>query len=137
MSLLDLFGKKDVSSDISKRLPFMLTTEFVPYRLKSREKNNCTLNIKVKNLMNEAVLSSVVIELPKQLSFDSMGMSQQKEVKIGNMAPNEEKYNSIEIHGGVGTDKGSYTITLTAFVHYRDYAHIINEMRKRVILEVL
>ncbi|MGC8479412.1 MAG: hypothetical protein ACP5M9_01960 [Candidatus Micrarchaeia archaeon] len=137
MSLFDLFGKKDVSSDISKKLPFMLTTEFVPYRLKSREKNNCTLNIKVKNLMNEAVLSSVVIELPKQLSFDSMGMSKQKEIKIGNMAPNEEKYNYVEIYGGVGTDKGSYTITLTAFVHYRDYAHIINEMRKRVILEVL
>ncbi|MEM0200976.1 MAG: hypothetical protein QXD23_01060 [Candidatus Micrarchaeaceae archaeon] len=137
MGLFDLFGKKDVSQDVTKTLPFMLVTEFVPYKIKSREKNNCSLNIKIKNLTKEPVLSSIVIEVPKQLSFDAMGISKQKEVKIGNLGPNEEKISSIDIHGGVGTDKGSYTITITAFVHYRDYAHVINEMRKRTILEVI
>ena len=137
MGLFDLFGKKDVSEDISKKLPFILVTEFVPYRLKSKEKNNCTLNVRIKNLTKEPVLSSIVIEVTKQLSFDAMGISKQKEVKIGNLAPNEEKFSSIDIHGGVGTDKGSYTITMTAFVHYRDYAHVINEMRKRAVLEVI
>lgn len=137
MGLFDLFGKKDVSEDITKKLPFILVTEFVPYRLKSKEKNNCSLNVRIKNLTKEPVLSSVVVEVPKQLSFDTMGISKQKEIKIGNLAPNEERIASIDVHAGVGTDKGSYTITLTAFVHYRDYAHVINEMRKRAILEVI
>ncbi len=137
MGFFDLFGKKNVSEDISKKVPFSLNTEFVPYRLKSKEKNSCSMYIKLKNLTSEPVLGSIVVELPKQLSFDAMGLSREKELRIGNIAANEQKNQGIEIYGGLATDKGSYTLTITAFVHYRDYAHVINEMRKRAILEVI
>ncbi len=137
MGIFDLFGKKNVSEDLSKKTPFILTTEFVPYHIKSKEKNSCAVNIKIKNTTPEPVLSSIIIELPKQLSFDAMGISKQKELRIGNIGPNEEKFSSIDVYGGLATDKGNYTITFTAFIHYRDYAHVINEMRKRSILEAI
>ncbi len=118
-------------------MPFTIKTEFVPYRLKSRESSTVTLNVGLKNITNEAVLGSLVIEVPRQLSFDMTGTAKQKEVRLGTIAPNAEKFSSIDIHGGLGTDKGTYTMTLTAFVHYRDYGHVLNEMRKRTVIEAV
>jgi len=137
MGILDIFGKKDVSNELGKRVPFMIKAEFTPYHLKSRERSVVSLNLGLKNITGEPVLGSMVVELPKQLSFDSIGASKQKEVRLGTMANNEEKMAGIDIYGGTGTDKGSYTITITAFVHYRDYGHVINEVRKRTVVEVV
>ncbi len=137
MGILDIFGKKDASTDLGKKVPFMIRTEFTPYHLKSKERGTVSLNIGVKNITGEPVLGSVVVELPKQLSFDSVGASKQREARLGTMADNEEKSASMEIYGGTGTDKGTYTLTVTAFIHYRDYGHIINEVRKRTALEVV
>ncbi|MCL5428124.1 MAG: hypothetical protein M1321_03000 [Candidatus Marsarchaeota archaeon] len=137
MGILDIFGKKDVSNELGKKVPFMIRTEFTPYHLKSRERSTVTLNLGVKNITGEPVLSSAVVELPRQLSFDSIGVSKQKEVRLGTMAKDEEKTASVDIFGGTGTDKGTYTLTITAFIHYRDYGHIINEVRKRVAVEAV
>ena len=137
MGLFDLFGKKDVNAGLSKQVPYMLKTEFVPYRLKSKERSSSVLSIGLKNMTGEPVMGSVVVEVPKQLSFDSMGTSKQREVKFGTIGKDEERATSIEIYGGVGTDKGTYTVTITAFVHYRDYGHVLNEMRKRTVLEAV
>jgi hypothetical protein len=137
MGILDIFGKKEVADELSGKVPFMIRTEFTPYRLKSKERSTVSFNINLKNLTGEPVMSSVVVELPRQLSFDSIGASKQKEVRLGTMAKDEEKSTSIDIFSGTGTDSGTYTITLTAFIHYRDYAHVINEVRKRVVLEVV
>ncbi len=137
MGILDIFGKKDVSTDLSKDVPFMIRTEFTPYHLKSMEQSKVSLNIGVRNVTGEPVLGSVVVELPKRLSFDSIGASKQKEIRLGMMADKEEKNANVDIYGGTGTDKGTYTLTVTAFIHYRDYGHVINEVRKRTALEVI
>lgn len=137
MGLLDLFGKKDVSANLSARFPYSMKTEFVPYRLRSRERSSSTLIVSLRNITGEPVMGSIVVSVPKQLSVDSTGLSKEKEVKIGMIAPNEEKESKIEVYGDVGTEKGEYTITVTSFVHYRDYAHILNSMRKRTVLEAV
>ncbi len=137
MGLLDIFGKKEVSGELGVKIPFIIRTEFTPYKLKSQVRSSVALNIGLKNITGEPVLVSVVVELPKQLSFDSVGASKQKEVRLGNLANNEEKVASIDVFSGTGTDKGTYTITITAFIHYRDYAHILNEMRKRTVVEAI
>ncbi len=137
MGILDIFGKKDVAADLGKKVPFMIKTEFTPYRLKSKVSSTVTMNLGVRNITGEPVLGSVVVELPRQLSFDSIGASKQKEVRLGTIASNEEKTASIDVFGGTGTDRGTYTLTLTAFIHYRDYGHVINEVRKRTSLEVI
>ncbi len=137
MGLFDLFGKKDVSADLSARFPYAMKTEFVPYRLRSRERSSSMLVVNLRNLTKEPVMGSIVVSVPKQLSIDPTGISKEKEVKLGTLGPEEEKESRIEIFGDVGTESGEYTITITSFVHYRDYAHVLNSMRKRTILEVV
>lgn len=137
MGILDIFGKKEVAGDLGKKIPYMISTSFTPYRLKSKEQSSTTLSLSLKNMTGEPVMSSIVVELPRQLSFDRVGMAKQKELRFGTMIENETKMGSVEVFGNVGTDKGSYTLTITAFIHYRDYGHVINEMRKRLTLDVV
>lgn len=136
MKILDLFGKKDSSQELGRALPYKVTTEFVPYHLYSNSSSSVMLLVRVKNLTKEQVLSSVVIEVPKTLSLDNMGLVTAKELRLGTIAPDEEKESRVDIHGGAGTEKGEYTLSITAFIHYRDYGHVLNAMKKRAVLEV-
>lgn len=137
MGIFDLFGKKDVATDLRKQLPYNITTEFVPYKLKSNSRGSSTLIVNLKNTTQEPVTSSVVVEVPDRISLDTTGMAREKEVRLGTMAPNESKEAKVEIFSGAGTDKGEYTITITAFIHYRDYAHVLNAMKKRTVVEAV
>ena len=137
MGIFDLFGKKDVGTDLRKQLPYNITTEFVPYKLKANARGSTTLVMNLKNMTESPVTSSVVVEVPERISLDSTGMSKEKEVRLGTLAPNESKEAKVEIFSSAGTDKGEYTLTITAFIHYRDYAHVLNAMKKRTILEAV
>lgn len=137
MGIFDLFGKKDVGTDLRKQLPYNITTEFVPYKLKANTRGSTTLVVNLKNMTESPVTSSVVVEVPERISLDSTGMSKEKEVRLGTLAPNESKDAKVEIFSSAGTDKGEYTLTITAFIHYRDYAHVLNAMKKRTILEAV
>ena len=136
MKILDLFGKKDASSELNKTLPYRIMTEFTPYKLYANRRNSVMLLLKVKNLTNEPVLGSVVVELPKSLSLDDSGMHAAKELRLGTLAPSEEKVSQVEVYGDVGTDTGEYTLSITAFIHYRDYGHVLNAVKKKAVLEV-
>lgn len=137
MKILNLFGKKNVADEISKQAPYRLIAEFVPYKLYANRKSSVMLMIRLKNMTSEPLMSSIVVELPKGLSFDEMGLTLQKELRIGEIAANDEKESRVDVYSGPGTDKGEYTLTLTAFAHYRDYGHVLNAMRKRTTVEVV
>ena len=137
MGIFDLFGKKDVGTDLRKQLPYNITTQFVPYKLKANSRGSTTLVVNLKNMTESPVTSSVVVEVPERISLDSTGMSKEKEVRLGTLGPNESKEAKVEIFSSAGTDKGEYTLTITAFIHYRDYAHVLNAMKKRTILEAV
>ena len=137
MKILDLFGKKDAAQEVGRTLPFRVTSEFIPYRLYANRKSSSLLLMRLKNLTNKPVLSSLVVEVPKGLSLDSTGLSAAKELRIGTLAPGEEKETRVEVHGDTATDKGEYTLSLTAFIHYRDYGHVLNAMKKKLLLEVV
>ncbi len=137
MKILDLFGKKDAAQEIGRTLPYRVISEFVPYRLYANRKNVSSLFLRLKNLTNEPVLSSIVVEVPKGLSLDDVGLSMAKEVRVGMLAPGEEKESRIDVHGDISTDKGEYTLSVTAFIHYRDYGHVLNAMKKKTVLEVV
>ncbi len=136
MGLFDLFGKKDVS-ELTKNSPFRLATEWVPYSLESNKNNSSTLNVRIKNMTGEPLLTSVVVELPQYLGFEKLIMTKQREVRIGEMAPNEEREVGVEVFGGPKSDAGEYTVVLTAIAHYRDYGHVINAVKKRTTLRVV
>jgi hypothetical protein len=137
MSLFNIFGKRDVSSELMKNPPYKLSVELVPYRLESGKKSSSMLYIHIANMTTESVLTSVVVETPQQLGFDEMGIAKQKEIRIGNMEPKEEKELKAEVFGGISTEKGSYTLSLTAIMHYRDYGHVINAVKKRLMVNVV
>lgn len=137
MGIFDLFGKKDVSTSLKKQLPFSITTEFVPYKLRANNRGTATLIIGLKNTTGEPVMSSVVVEVPGRISLDTTGLSKEKEVRLGMLAPNEGREAKVEIFSKPDTDKGEYTVTITAFIHYRDYAHVLNAMKKRTTIEAV
>ncbi len=137
MGLFDRFGKKNVAEDLEKGLPYAIKTEFVPYKLSANGRGSTSLYIDIKNLTKEPVMGSVVVQVPQKLNLDQIGMAKEKEVRLGLLAPNEEKRAMVDIYSGPATDKGEYTLSVTAFVHYRDYGHVLNSMKKRVLISAL
>ncbi len=137
MGFFSLFGKKDVKSDIEKKVPYSISSSFNPYRLRANSRGAASMAIQIKNLTSEPVMASLVLEVPERLSFDETGISRQKEVRLGMLGPNEERESLVDVFGSVSTDAGEYTIGITAFVHYRDYAHVLNAAKKRTVLQVV
>ena len=137
MGLFNIFGKSDVSGDLTKASPFKLATEWVPYRLYASKKSSSTLVVRVKNATREPLLTSVVVELPKQLAFEAINVSKEREMRLGDLAPNEEKEARFEVFSGSQADTGEYTCNLTAIAHYRDYGHVLNAVKKRITASVV
>lgn len=134
MGLFNIFGKKNVSEDLSKKYPFRLSVSFIPYKLNANSKSSVQVQIKIKNLLSEPALTSVVVEVPKQLGLEESCISKEKEIRIGNIAPGEEKEVKCEIWSSNITEKGEYTITISAFVHYLNYGYVITGIKKRALL---
>jgi uncharacterized membrane protein len=136
MGIFNLFGKKDVGAELTKNSPYKLSTAWIPYRLYAKRNSTATLVVKVKNMTKEVLLTSLVAELPGQLAFEQMGLSKQREVRVGELQPDEEREVRMDVFSGLNTDQGQYTMGLTAMAHYRDYGHILNAVKKRVSIEV-
>jgi uncharacterized membrane protein len=137
MGIFNIFGKRDVTEELTKSAPYRLATEWVPYRLYSGKKSSSVLVIKLKNTTREPLLTSVVAELPKQLGFDTMSLSKEQERRLGDVAPGEERELKFEVYPTANADAGEYTVNLTAIAHYRDYGHVLNAVKKRVTVDVV
>ncbi len=137
MGILNLFGKKDSASEITKGPPYSVSTEFVPYRLHAKTSGSVTLNVKVRNLTKDILLTSVVVKVPGKLGFDEMVMQKEKEQRVGEMQPGELKEMKFIVYSSLGSDPGEYNITLTTFAHYRDYGHVLNSVKKDVQISVV
>ncbi|MCL4404821.1 MAG: hypothetical protein M1544_00425 [Candidatus Marsarchaeota archaeon] len=137
MAIFNIFGKKDAASDLTKAIPYRISTELVPYKLYSDRKSQVSLFLKVKNATKEVLLTSVVLELPSQLGFDDMGMQKQKELRLGEVKPGEEREARLDIHNTMNADPGEYTIAITTISHYRDYGHVLNAVKKKTTVNVV
>lgn len=136
MGLFDIFGKKDVEN-ISKGIPYLIKTFYVPVRLPAHKPENIDLHIKIKNLQREPLLTSVVVEVPKSLGLDQSAISKVKELRLGYLGNEEEKEVIIPIWGTVTTDPGEYSLGVTTYCHYRTYAYILNSVKKSLELRVV
>ncbi len=137
LSILNIFGKKDAASDLAKGPPFSVSTELFPYKLQAKKSNSAIMTVKITNITKEILLTSIVAEVPGQLGFDEMNLSKQREVRVGEMQPNELKEIRIPLYSSMKSDPGDYTLTLTAIAHYRDYGHVLNMVKKRVEVEIV
>ena len=137
MGILDIFGKKDSASDITNGPPYSVSTELVPYKLYAKKQSSATLVVKVKNLTKDILLTSVVVETPGKIGFDEMMVSKQREIRVGELGPNESKEVKFGLFSSMGSDAGQYTLSLTTIAHYRDYGHVLNAVKKRVTVELI
>lgn len=137
LALLDIFGKKDARKDLEKKYPFLVTTEWVPYKLYAKKRSSSTLYIRIKNLTKEVVLTSLALELPNKLGFEDMGLAKEREIRLGEIGVDEERELKFNISNSLDADKGEYTLVLAVMAHYRDYGHVMNMVRKRISVQVV
>lgn len=136
MGLLDLFGKKDASK-VVKGVPFDIRTSFNPVRLSSHKTDRCDLEIKIKNISEETMLTSLVIEISQGIGLDQMGIQKAKEIRIGYLNKGEEYTIIVPIWSNSSTNQGECPVKVTAFVHYRTYAYVLNSVKKTLPLRVV
>ena len=118
-------------------IPFSLKTSFRPVRLKARSENSCELLLGIRNISDSDHMCSIVVEIPKSLGFDGMGIHKTKELRLGSFAAGASKDLSVTVSANNQTPAGNYRIFVTAYSHYRDYTHVLNSVRKFVELRVV
>jgi len=136
MGLFDILGKKDVGK-ITKGIPFTVKTSFIPVRLAANKIDRTDLVIKIRNNEGENILTSVVVEVPKGLGTDQSCIQRLKEIRIGYMGKEESQDIVVPIWSNVVTKQGTYNVNVTAFVHYRTYAYVLNSVKKTAELRVV
>ena len=133
MGLLDfLKGKKE--EEEPKKF-FSLKANFNPIRLK--KDSSVDLYVTVKNLRDEDTLTSVLLIAPQSLGFDSTGVNNAREIRLDVLKGGEEKTLVVPVRAAASAEPGEYEISIAACAHYKDYDHVIGELRKRVVLRVV
>ena len=130
-----LFGKKEETME--SNIPFSIKTSLSPVRMTSHKTTSVDLNIKIKNLLSESNLTSIMIQMPKGMGLDQTGIARAKEIRLGYLSKGEEKELVIPVWGNVTTEPGDYKIGVEIFSHYRTYAYIQNSIKKIVELRVV
>src|SRR3989338_3106545 len=137
MGFLDsLMGKPD-EQPARQGLPFNISTALRPVRLSARKNSCLELLVTVKNASEEPVMTSVSVEVPKVLGFESLGIAKIKEIRIGELPAGKEKTVSFSVCAGIQTQPGVYSALLTVSHHYRDYSHVQNYAKKSVEILVV
>ncbi len=137
MGLLDLFGKRDVSAELTRKVPYALTLQLHPYRLSANRNDSVVLKIGVDNISKEPLLTSIVVKIPKKLGLDQTGLQQVREIRLGELANGDAKTVNVEIFSSTKTDAAEYPIEVTAISHYRNYAYVLNSERKKAVLRAV
>lgn len=136
MSIFGFLRKKGENNTIGAP-PYKIVTEWFPYKLYANKKSSSSLSVKIKNNSKESQLTSVELELPNKLSFDGMGISRKREIKLGDLPPDSEKEIKFDVINSLDADKGEYSLILTVSSHYRDYDHFLNTVKKTIVIEVV
>ena len=117
--------------------PFSVSTSLRPMRLASRSSNSIDLLINLHNTSGTPQMCSIVVELPKSLGFDSVGLHKTKELRIGTLDADAKKDLAVSVFASSQTPPGLYQLKLSVYSHYRDYAHVLNSVSKTLELRVV
>lgn len=117
--------------------PYDVKIEFSPLRMKKGDEKPTQMLINVRNMEKDENLTSVVIEIPREMGFDRTGAVNRKEIRIGTLKQNEQKDFSIELFPNYRAEPGTYEVTVKANKHYRGYSHIIDTAQKSISLRIV
>jgi uncharacterized membrane protein len=121
------------------KIPFRVSTSFLPLRLSAMKQNSVNLIVKLKNITDDPQLVSVDVSLPKGnlLGFDSTCINKAIEKKVGTMQAGATAEVSIPVFASNQTEAGDYELGLTAYAHYQDYSKVLASVKKRASLRVV
>lgn len=132
MGIFDLFGKKPVGGEGA----YTLACAFHPFRLSSRRGDAVDLEIDLTNASSVPLLTSLVVVVPKELGLDKTGLMQQREFRLGEMQPGDQKHFTVAICSTPKTTPSTYPVKVFAISNYRDYGHVLNEARRDLTIRV-
>jgi len=135
MGILDLFGKKEVPANGDSI--YNIKWEMHPLRLEANKNDYIDLDLELVNTFGREALTSIIITVPKPLGLDQSSLSQEREIRLGQVMPGEKIEKKVRIYTNQRTDKGVYNIRVHAISHYHDYAYVLNEARKTIPLRVV
>ena len=134
MGFLDLFGKRKMPATGKV---FSLKCELHPYRVEAHKQSAIDLDIQITNEFDRELLSSVTVRVPKPLGFDKTGLSNEREIRLGQLAPGETRRVSTTIWSTQRAAPNEYPIEVFATSHYRDYSYVLNQARKTLSLRAV
>ncbi|MFH1471071.1 MAG: hypothetical protein ABIF01_04945 [Candidatus Micrarchaeota archaeon] len=114
-----------------------LSTHCNPIRISIAGKETMTVTIKAKNLSDKPQLVSVDFEIPNDLSFDSTGVSNKRNAKVGEIAPGQSKEASFEVFATHRASQNEYKARVTGFAHYRNYESVLEKATLEATIRVL
>ncbi len=134
MSIFDLFGKKEAPLE-GKIYGIRLAVH--PMRLTAYKSSVATFTIDLSNNFTSSQLTSVIIVLPKSLGVDQSALSNSKEIRLGEIAPGGVKNLKVDLWSTQRTKPGDYKLEVYVISHYRNYAYVLNEIKKEFRLRVV
>ncbi len=134
MALFELFGKKPAPI---LSTPFDVSFTFHPLRVSAHKQDYAEVIITLKNTSGEEQLTSFIIAVPHGLGFESTGLSQERELRLGFLKAGEEKKFKVNIYSNQRTRPGDYIVKMFAAAHYRNYGYVANELRKSFTLRAV
>ncbi len=134
MTLFELFGKKPAPT---LSTPFDLSFSFHPLRISAYKPDYAEVTILLRNTSPEEQLTSLIISVPHGLGFEQTGLSQARELRLGFVKSGEEKRFKVNIYSNTRSRPGEYDVKMYAAAHYRNYGHVLNELRKNLTLRVV
>lgn len=130
MGLFELFGKKSVVGPSV----YSLSCGLHPFRLSAHKNDAVDLEVDLQNSADKELLTSVVVEVQKPIALDSTGLTNQREIRLGPLQPGERKQLKIAVYSTPRVAPGTYAVRVYAIEHYRDYGHVMNEVKKTLTL---
>lgn len=134
MGLLEMFGRKPAAEP---KAAYTIATTISPLRLTAHRTEEAEIAVELTNNASEARLTSLIVALPKGISFDQIGLEAAREIRLGELAPSQSRTLNLKVWGGQRTEPGSYTIAITALGHFRKYSYISSKTKKLLVLRVV
>jgi len=114
-----------------------LKTEMTPLRLVLGKSKSVELMVQIKNDSEKKRFVSCDIVLNNELSFEKQGMSNARNIRLGEMLPGEKNLKYFQIYPRVNIEKGEQPIFVSVIEHFENnYDYILSKKTKQLTLVV-
>lgn len=114
-----------------------LASYFNTIRAVAGQKEPVILEIVLRNTEQESKLMSVLVKIPFDLGFDSVGLMRQTSRRLGYVGAGEEKKIPLTIYCKRNIKEGQYPIEIHALIHPDKYDRTAQDTVHKTQLRVI